>query len=193
MNRSPRFDWKSLLTGRALVVAALVVGLAVGLFAIERRVDSVLTQSLRSSAEQGASATAKTLADFALSERQLSKPSLGPNAKAAFIEQLRLSTSVESARLWARDGSLVIDTAFNHTDAEPSFGVEVAFDGQSITKLTSDAEELAEAGIDPGAAGEERGRHRGLSADLAGGRRAALCDRGVPQLRALDGSHRWRA
>jgi EAL domain-containing protein (putative c-di-GMP-specific phosphodiesterase class I) len=138
-----------------LVVAALVLALGVGLFAIDRRVDSVLTKSLRSSAEQGASATARTLADFALSPKQLTKSHLGPSAKAAFMEQLRLSTSVEAARLWSRSG-LVLDTAFNREDAEPSPGVDAAFDGTSITRLTSDAEELEEAGIEPSEAGSEQ-------------------------------------
>lgn len=159
MNSSPRVNWKSVLNGRALVVVALVLALGAGLFAIERRTDSVLTHSLRTSAEQGAAATATTLADFALSQRQLERPTLGPRAQAAFVQQLRLSTSVEAARLWARDGTLVIDTAFNHgeeSDAEPSLGVDLAFDGHSITKLTSDAEELEEAGIDPGTAEAER-------------------------------------
>lgn len=156
MTSPPSFDLKAALNGRVVVVIALVLALGAGLFVIERRVDSVLTQSLRSSAEQGASATARTLADFALSERQLDRPRLSPAAKAALVEQLRLSSSVEAARLWARDGSLVLDTAFNHTEAEPSPGVLLAFDGESITRLTSDAEELEEAGIDSGSAEAER-------------------------------------
>jgi EAL domain-containing protein (putative c-di-GMP-specific phosphodiesterase class I) len=151
-------SWRTVLSGRTFVVAALVIVVGVALFAIDRRVDAVLTKSLRSSAEQGASATAKTLADFALSEKQLKRATLGPHAKAALREQLRLSSSVEAARLWSRDGSLVLDTAFNSDDseAEPSGGVLAAFDGTSITRLTSDAEELEEAGIDPSQAGSER-------------------------------------
>jgi EAL domain-containing protein (putative c-di-GMP-specific phosphodiesterase class I) len=150
------FNWRSVLNGRVFVVAALVLGIGAGLYAIDRQVDSVLTKSLRSSAEQGASATAKTLADFALSEKQLDKSHLGPKAKAAFTQQLRQSTSVEAARLWSSDGSLVLDTAFHEPDAQPSPGVLAAFDGQSITRLTSDAEELEEAGIDPGSAGADK-------------------------------------
>jgi EAL domain-containing protein (putative c-di-GMP-specific phosphodiesterase class I) len=152
MNGSQRFNWRTALSGRALVVAAIVIGLGAGLFAIDRQIDSVLTQSLRSSAEQGASATAKTLADFALSEKQLDKPHLGPKAKAALAKQLRLSDSIVAARLWAADGSLVVDTAFHRTEADPPAGVLGAFDGHSVTRLTSASGELEESGIDPSSA-----------------------------------------
>ena len=147
-----RFNWRTALNGRVLVVAAIVLGLGAGLFAIDRQVDSVLTQSLRSSAEQGASATAKTLADFALSEKQLVRSHLGPKAKAALVEQLRLSDSIVAARLWAADGSLVVDTAFHRSEATPPAGVLWAFDGTGVTRLTSASDELEESGLDPGTA-----------------------------------------
>jgi EAL domain-containing protein (putative c-di-GMP-specific phosphodiesterase class I) len=152
MKASQGFNWRSVLNGRAFVVAALVLGLGAGLFAIDRQVDSVLTQSLRSSAEQGASATANTLADFALTEKQLDKPHLGPKARADLVQQLRISDSIVAARLWAADGTLVVDTAFHRTDASPPAGVLGAFDGTGVTRLTSASDELEESGLDPGTA-----------------------------------------
>jgi hypothetical protein len=44
---------------------------------------------------------------------------------------------LRECRVWDRNGNLVLDTAFHNSGAEPSGGVAVAFDGQSITRLTS--------------------------------------------------------
>jgi EAL domain-containing protein (putative c-di-GMP-specific phosphodiesterase class I) len=149
MNGSQRNPWRTVLNGRTLVVAALVIVLGVALFAIDRRIDAVLTRSLNSSAEQGASATAETLADFALTERQLQETRLGPTAKAELKRQLQDSSSILSARLWAPGGKLVLDTAFHRSEASAPAGVLAAFDGTGITRLTSDSEELEEAGLEP--------------------------------------------
>lgn len=143
------------ISWRTLVIAALVALVGVGLFAVDRRIDSVLTRSLNSSAEQGASATAKTLADFALTQRQLQETHLGPTAKAQLTEQLRDSSSILAARLWAPSGQLVLDTAFHRSEASPPAGVLAAFNGTGTTRLTSGAEELEEAGLDPSQIGTD--------------------------------------
>jgi EAL domain-containing protein (putative c-di-GMP-specific phosphodiesterase class I) len=150
MNGLRRISW------RTLVVVALVATMGVALFAIDRRIDTVLTRSLNSSAEQGASATAKTLADFALTQRQLQETRLGPAAKAELTKQLRDSDSILSARLWAPNGELVLDTAFHRDEASPPAGVLAAFDGTGTTRLTSGAEELEEAGLDPQQIGTDK-------------------------------------
>ena len=116
------------------VFAALVAG---GLFALDRKIDSVLTDSLQTSAEQGASATALTLADFALTKQDLARPQLSDEAKREFAEELRNANSVEAARLWDRDGKLVLDTAFRNGDSQPGNDVLEALEGESITELTS--------------------------------------------------------
>jgi EAL domain-containing protein (putative c-di-GMP-specific phosphodiesterase class I) len=146
MESPTRADWKSRLNGRVVLVTALIILTGVALVIINSRIDAVLTQSLRSSAEQGAGATAKTLADFALTQKQLDRQRLTPEAKASLAQQLRLSSAIEAARVWARDGTLVIDTAFHGTESDPPAGVLSAFDGQSITRLTSSADELEESG-----------------------------------------------
>jgi EAL domain-containing protein (putative c-di-GMP-specific phosphodiesterase class I) len=150
MKGSRRISW------RTLVVVALVALVGFALFAIDRRVDSVLTRSLNSSAEQGASATAKTLADFALTERELQETHLGPTAKAELTKQLRDSSAILSARLWAPNGKLVLDTAFHRDEGTPPEGVLAAFDGTGTTRLTSGAEELEEAGLDPSKIGTDK-------------------------------------
>ena len=147
--RRPSFNGRIAL----MLTFALVTG--AGLIAVNRKVDSVLTDSLQSSTEQGASATANTLADFALSERELEQSKLSSHAKRTLQEELNSSSAVESARLWDRSGNLVLDTEFDSKDAKPADEVPEAFDGESITRLTSRADEKTEGVVQRGTTADD--------------------------------------
>jgi len=149
LSRRPR------ISGRLALLIAFAILVGLGLAIVDRRVDDVLTDSLHSSAEQGAFATAQTLADFALDDEDLRTPELSAGARADLARQLQDASSVESARLWDREGGLVLDTAFEKSQTVPGEDVFEAFEGEAITELTSRAEERLEGVGGPSAADDE--------------------------------------